>query len=168
MTFADVNLKADGYHINWGKQTDVKNRKIFIPRKSTEKFDCFQAFDNYFMRISSGLTMGRCDPLFLGIIQTDHSQRMSKFRKTSIGLDRVTYVGKHVAIALGKKHPKEYNHKSLIAFTRAEEDDDKTEVMGLEPAFQGDPTLLEWCTSEQERDSWQLFIQTVDIDDSER
>ena len=80
-------------------------------------------------------------------------------------------MGKHVAIALGKKHPKEYNHKSLISFTRVEEDDDKAEVMeggGQEGTFQGDPSLLEWCTSEQERDSWQLFTQTVNIDDNER
>ena len=41
-------------------------------------------------------------------------------------------VGEQVAIALGKKHPKEYNFKSLTRYTRStgdeEDDDDKENV----------------------------------------
>ena len=90
MRYGDVELKDDGYHIKGPQSEDEKNlKKIFvIPRKTSEKFDCFLAFDNYFMKISSGLSMGRGDPLFLGIIQTHHAKRLSKFCKRAIGENR--------------------------------------------------------------------------------
>ena len=44
MRYGDVVLKDDGYHIK-GPQDEKNLRKTFvIPRKTSEKFDCFLAF----------------------------------------------------------------------------------------------------------------------------
>ena len=94
-----------------------------------------------------------------------------------LGDNRIKEVGKLCAIAVGKKHPKDYNFKSFTGFYREGASDgysadasvleDKEELNGIEKSFQGDPSLLEWCTNEQERDSWQLFVQTVQLNETQ-